>query len=327
VGGDTAGIDDGKDRGIEFKWNDGVNPRVGFFGFDESSGKFTFIPDATNTSEVFSGTKGTIDANVEWADVLNKPDPIIGVALSGDVLGSASTTLTDLANGQISITTYLNTSASISWSNVSNKPDPIIGVELTGQVVGAASATLTDLSNGQISISTSISSLPTITLGTDTSGNYVDGIYGTANQILVAGSGVESASVVLSLPQDIATTSTPTFVGVNVNHGSVTSASVLVTANSTPTLIDSFSTSAFTTAEYLIQAKQNTKMTATRVTVMWDGTDVSVSEYSIIDSAAGAANVSFTASESSGTVSLTASSPDAASTNITVKAVRTAVDA
>jgi hypothetical protein len=60
---------------------------------------------------------------------------------------------------------------------------------------------------------------------------------------------------------------------------------------------------------------------------MWDGTDVSVSEYSIIDSAAGAANVSFTASESSGTVSLTASSPDAASTNITVKAVRTAVDA
>ena len=31
----------------------------------DSSGKFTFIPDATNTSEVFSGTAGTLVANLE----------------------------------------------------------------------------------------------------------------------------------------------------------------------------------------------------------------------------------------------------------------------
>ena len=72
---------------------------------------------------------------------------------------------------------------------------------------------------------------------------------------------------------------------------------------------------------------QSTKMTATKVTVMWDGTDVLVSEYSIIDSATGAANLAFTASESGGTVSFTASSPDAASTNIAVKVVRTAINA
>ena len=300
VGGDTAGIDDNKDRGIEFKWNNGA-AKVGFFGFDDSTGKFTFIPDATNTSEVFSGTKGELDANVDWSNILNKPDPTI--TLGGDLSGNV--TLTDLGSGTLTATVEKD-----------------FNLVFTGDVTGTG--TVSNLDSASIALTIAANS---IALGTDTTGNYVDGIYGTPSQILVAGSGVESASVVLSLPQDIATTSTPTFAGVNVNHGSVTSASVLVTANSTPTLIDSFLTSAFTTAEYLIQAKQNTKMTATRVTVMWDGTDVSVSEYSIIDSAAGAANVSFTASESSGTVSLTASSPDAASTNITVKAVRTAVDA
>ena len=61
LGGDTApASDDNKDRGIEFRWHDGTNANVGFFGFDDSTGYFTFIPDATNTSEVFSGTQGII---------------------------------------------------------------------------------------------------------------------------------------------------------------------------------------------------------------------------------------------------------------------------
>jgi len=56
--------DDNLDRGIKFKWSDG-GAKVGFFGFDDSSGKFTFIPDATDNSSVFSGTAGTIVANLE----------------------------------------------------------------------------------------------------------------------------------------------------------------------------------------------------------------------------------------------------------------------
>ena len=34
-------------------------------GFDDSDGKFAFIPDATDTSSVFSGTQGTLKANIE----------------------------------------------------------------------------------------------------------------------------------------------------------------------------------------------------------------------------------------------------------------------
>ena len=64
LGGDTApGSDDNKDRGVEFRYHTGSAAKIGFFGFDDSSGKFTFIPDATNSSEVFSGTTGGIDVN------------------------------------------------------------------------------------------------------------------------------------------------------------------------------------------------------------------------------------------------------------------------
>ena len=61
LGGDIApASDDNKDRGIEFRWHNGSAAKVGFFGYDDSTSKFTFIPDATNTSEVFSGTAGNV---------------------------------------------------------------------------------------------------------------------------------------------------------------------------------------------------------------------------------------------------------------------------
>lgn len=99
LGGDTVPVtDDNKDRGIEFRWHNGSVAKLGFFGFDDSTGKFTFVPDATNTSEVFSGTKGTIDANIEWADVLSKPNYVASVAttapLSGGAAGSVGGALT-----------------------------------------------------------------------------------------------------------------------------------------------------------------------------------------------------------------------------------------
>jgi len=64
LGGDTApGSDDNKDRGVEFRWHNGSAAKVGFFGFDDTDSSFMFIPDATNSSEVFSGTLGDIKTN------------------------------------------------------------------------------------------------------------------------------------------------------------------------------------------------------------------------------------------------------------------------
>ena len=57
LGGDTApGSDDNKDRGIEFRYYDSA-ARVGFFGYDDSTSEFTGYTGATNSSEVFSGTR------------------------------------------------------------------------------------------------------------------------------------------------------------------------------------------------------------------------------------------------------------------------------
>ena len=59
LGGDTApGSDDNKDRGVEYRWHDGSSARIGFFGMDDTDSKFAYIPQASNTSEVMSGTLG-----------------------------------------------------------------------------------------------------------------------------------------------------------------------------------------------------------------------------------------------------------------------------
>ena len=65
LGGDTVpGSDDNKDRGIEFRYHDGNTAKLGFMGYDDSESKFTLLTDATNTTEVFQGTKGTLIADI-----------------------------------------------------------------------------------------------------------------------------------------------------------------------------------------------------------------------------------------------------------------------
>jgi len=50
-------VDDNRDRGIKFAYNSS-GAKTGFFGWDDSEGEFTFIPDATDTSSVITGTRG-----------------------------------------------------------------------------------------------------------------------------------------------------------------------------------------------------------------------------------------------------------------------------
>ena len=82
----SSASDDNLDRGIKFKWSDG-GAKNGFFGFDDSSGNFTFIPDATDTNNVFSGSVGTIAANLE------------GTATQATtVMGAAQSNITSIPN-------------------------------------------------------------------------------------------------------------------------------------------------------------------------------------------------------------------------------------
>ena len=60
----ASGADDNLDRGIKMKYNSG-GAKFAFMGYDDSDGKFTMIPNATDTNNVFSGTIGTLKANIE----------------------------------------------------------------------------------------------------------------------------------------------------------------------------------------------------------------------------------------------------------------------
>ena len=126
LGGDSApGSDDNKDRGIEFRWHNGSAAKVGFFGYDDSAGKMTFIPDATNNSEVFSGTAGTIVANLE-GDVTGD--------VTGDVSGSSGST-----TGNAATATALATARTIGGTSFDG----------TANIAVALAATATALANAR----------------------------------------------------------------------------------------------------------------------------------------------------------------------------------
>lgn len=94
LGGDTApSSDDNKDRGIEFRYFD-VSAKLGFFGWDDSSSGYRLLENATNTSEVFSGT----DARL-FAGRLN---------LSANVGATSSTTGTLIVTGGTGISENLH---------------------------------------------------------------------------------------------------------------------------------------------------------------------------------------------------------------------------
>ena len=56
VGSNT---DDNLDRGVTYLHNDG-SAKTGFFGMDEGTGVFTYIPDATDSSSVITGSAGAV---------------------------------------------------------------------------------------------------------------------------------------------------------------------------------------------------------------------------------------------------------------------------
>lgn len=155
LGGDSApSFDDNKDRGIEFRWHNGSTAKVGFFGFDDSTGRFTFIPDATNTSEVFSGTQGDIDANgyyIGGTSVLNSTT--LGSTVVNSSLTSVGTIGTGTWQGTAIGTAYGGTGqTSLSAVNAADLgsndgvSDATLGYLLTADGSGGSSWSVLDVS-------------------------------------------------------------------------------------------------------------------------------------------------------------------------------------
>ena len=158
LGGDTAPTaDDNKDRGVEFRWHDGTAAKVGFFGFDDSTGYLTFIPDATNASEVFSGTLGDIQAaNFRGALIGNASTATTlatarTIAMTGDVTwtsaafnGSANVTGTaTLANSGVTAGTYRSVTVDAKGRvTAGTNPTTLAGYGITDAVATGSAASL-----------------------------------------------------------------------------------------------------------------------------------------------------------------------------------------
>jgi len=149
LGGDTAPTsDDNKDRGVEFRWHNGTSAKVGFFGFDDSTGKFTFIPDGTNSSEVFSGTKGIIDVDSVEVSTLFVDN------IELDTTGATSSQVLQF-NGTKFVPATLSQASSFTTISVSGQ-DNVVADE--------ASDTLTLASGTGVAITTNAST-DTVTIG------------------------------------------------------------------------------------------------------------------------------------------------------------------
>jgi hypothetical protein len=102
------------------------------------------------------------------------------IVATGGVLGNVTGDLTGNAGTATSLATARN-------------------FEISGDVVATA---VSFDGTGNVNLVATIQP-DSVALGTDTTGDYVATVTGTANQIAVSGSGGETASVVLSLPNDV----------------------------------------------------------------------------------------------------------------------------
>jgi len=180
IGGDGTAVNDSKDRGIEFKYHDGENNRVGFFGYDDSLNSFVAYGAATNTSEVFSGTlmnakfgtvTGTFSGNITGNVTGNTSGSAGTVSSIGNLTGdvTSSNRATTIGNDKVTYAKMQNVSATnrilgrdssgagnveeitpanvktmLSLNNVANESRAtILGGNLTGQINSVAVATVT----------------------------------------------------------------------------------------------------------------------------------------------------------------------------------------
>jgi len=160
-----SATDDNKDRGIEFKYNDG-SARVGFFGYDEDAAEFTGYTAATATSETYDGTR----INASFGDIAGTLTTAsqtaitgVGTITTGGWQGTAVGTEFGGTGQDFSSSTGVLSVSGGTMSVASEMPVTLGGTGLQavvaeGMLVGAGTADMTVLAIGSAGQHMSVSS-------------------------------------------------------------------------------------------------------------------------------------------------------------------------
>lgn len=121
-------------------------------------------------SDLLDGQQGSY--YLDWTNTTNKPDPIVTVTLTGDVTGSANTTLTDLASGTISVVTTIAANSVALGTDTTGDYASSVGVSGSGLTVTgvAGEGTAFTVNSNATNLNT-----PSTIVFRDASGNFSAG--------------------------------------------------------------------------------------------------------------------------------------------------------
>ena len=151
-----------KDKGIEFKY--GTN-KIGFFGYDDSTGNFSFLKDASNNSEIFNGTQGTLEGLTFKSTVVSGTAPL--TVTSTTVVSNLNADLLDGLNSDKFMRTDISTSTT---GNIS-----AVNITSTGTLSSSSTITGTRLISN-IASGTAPLSVTSTTVVTNLNADLLDGL-------------------------------------------------------------------------------------------------------------------------------------------------------